>query len=61
MEMEFVKNLKNTKSEKGERERKRELSSVGICKGFEFGRGRPKVILYGRVQWTINLASLLMY
>ena len=30
MEMEFVKNVKNTKSEKGERERKRELSSVGI-------------------------------
>ena len=30
MEREFVKNLKNTKSEKDERERKRELSSVGI-------------------------------
>ena len=30
MEREFVKNLKNTKSAKGERERKRELSSVGI-------------------------------
>ena len=30
MEREFVQNLKNTKSEKGERERKRELSSVGI-------------------------------
>jgi hypothetical protein len=30
MEREFVKILKNTKSEKDERERKRELSSVGI-------------------------------
>ena len=30
MEREFVKNVKNTKSETGERERKRELSSVGI-------------------------------
>ena len=30
MEREFVKNVKNTKSEKGERERKRELSSVWI-------------------------------
>ena len=32
--------MKNAKSEKGERERKRKLSSVGICKGFEFGEGR---------------------
>ena len=32
--------LKNEKCEKGFMERKRELSSVGICKGFEFGRGR---------------------
>ena len=30
MEREFVKSMKNTKSEKGERERKRELSSVWI-------------------------------
>ena len=30
MEREFVKNLKNTKSEKDERERKREVSSVWI-------------------------------
>ena len=35
-----VGNVKNAKSEKGERERKRELSSVWIWKGFEFGEGR---------------------
>ena len=35
-----VENVKNAKSEKGERERKRELSSVWIWKGFEFGEGR---------------------
>ena len=58
MEREFVKNLKNTKSEKGERERKRELSSVGIWKGFEFGRGRPKVDLYGRVQCPSTLLPI---
>ena len=58
MEREFVKNVKNTKSEKGERERKRELSSVGIWKGFEFGRGRPKVDLYGRVQCPSTLLPI---
>ena len=61
MEMEFVKNVKNTKSEKGERERKRELSSVWIWKGFEFGRGRPKVILYGRVQCPPTLLPITIH
>ena len=32
-----------------------------IWKDIQFWEGRPKVTSYGKVQWTTNLASLLMY
>ena len=41
--------------------RKRNISVMWIWKGIPFWQPRPKVTYHRTLQWTTNLASLLMY